>query len=113
MTSAVRAAPPEQQLALIKGHPDLAGKAARAGTNDQRVQGEQSSVGLDRLSEAEFAHFHRLNSAIGKIRHSVHRLHTPHSRGFDPAAVRASCAQRHGGRDRGGARESFASPRFA
>jgi 2-oxo-4-hydroxy-4-carboxy-5-ureidoimidazoline decarboxylase len=63
MTSAVRAAPPEQQLALIKGHPDLAGKAARAGTMTSESKAEQSSVGLDRLSEAEFAHFHRLNSA--------------------------------------------------
>src|SRR3979411_21325 len=63
MTSAVRAAPPEQQLALIKGHPDLVGKAARAGTMTSESKAEQSSVGLDRLSEAEFAHFHRLNSA--------------------------------------------------
>ena len=37
MTSAVRAAPPEQQLALIKGHPDLAGKAARAGTMTSEI----------------------------------------------------------------------------
>src|SRR5215813_4073421 len=49
MMAAVRAAPPDQQLALINGHPDLAGKAA--------------SAGLDRLSEAEFAQFHRLNNA--------------------------------------------------
>src|SRR6266478_982117 len=63
MMAAVRAAPPDQQLALINGHPDLAGKAARAGTMTNDSKAEQASVGLDRLSEAEFAHFHRLNDA--------------------------------------------------
>src|SRR5215471_17851451 len=63
MMEAVRAAPPEQQLALIKGHPDLAGKAARAGTMTVDSKAEQASAGLDRLAEAEFAQFHRLNDA--------------------------------------------------
>jgi 2-oxo-4-hydroxy-4-carboxy-5-ureidoimidazoline decarboxylase len=63
MTAAVRAAPPDQQLALINGHPDLAGKAARAGTMTGDSKAEQASAGLDRLSEAEFAQFHRLNNA--------------------------------------------------
>ena len=63
MMSAVRAAPPDQRLALIKGHPDLAGKAARAGTMTSESTAEQASVGLDRLSEAEFAQFHQLNGA--------------------------------------------------
>ena len=61
MMDAVRAAPPEQRLTLIKGHPDLAGKAARAGTMTVESKAEQASAGLDRLSEAEFAQFHRLN----------------------------------------------------
>src|SRR5499433_3881122 len=63
MMAAVRAAPAEQQLALIKGHPDLAGKAARAGAMTVDSKAEQASAGLDRLSEAEFAQFHRLNNA--------------------------------------------------
>ena len=63
MMSAVRAAPTDQRLALIKGHPDLAGKAARAGVMTNESTAEQASVGLDRLSDAEFAQFHRLNSA--------------------------------------------------
>src|SRR5215475_8702311 len=63
MMEAVRAAPPEQQLALIKGHPDLAGKAARAGTMTVDSKAEQASAGLERLAEAEFAQFHRLNDA--------------------------------------------------
>ena len=61
MMAAVRAAPVDQQLALIKGHPDLAGKAARAGALTADSTAEQASAGLDRLSEPEFAHFHRLN----------------------------------------------------
>jgi 2-oxo-4-hydroxy-4-carboxy-5-ureidoimidazoline decarboxylase len=62
MMDAVRGAPREQ-LALIKGHPDLAGKAARAGAMTVDSKAEQASAGLDRLSEAEFAQFHRLNDA--------------------------------------------------
>jgi 2-oxo-4-hydroxy-4-carboxy-5-ureidoimidazoline decarboxylase len=62
-TQAVRAASPDQQRALINGHPDLAGKAARAGTMTRDSKAEQASAGLDRLSEAEFARFHRLNTA--------------------------------------------------
>jgi 2-oxo-4-hydroxy-4-carboxy-5-ureidoimidazoline decarboxylase len=63
MTAAVRNAGEERQMALILGHPDLAGKAAREGaiTADSKV--EQSSAGLDRLSETEFADFQRLNGA--------------------------------------------------
>lgn len=63
MIAAVRAAPPDRQLALIKGHPDLAGKAARAGLLTVESTAEQASAGLDRLSDAEFTQFHRLNDA--------------------------------------------------
>jgi 2-oxo-4-hydroxy-4-carboxy-5-ureidoimidazoline decarboxylase len=63
MMAAVRTAPPAQQLALINGHPDLAGKAARAGAMTSESVAEQASAGLDRLSEAEFAQFHGLNDA--------------------------------------------------
>lgn len=63
MAAAVRAVDPERQLALIRLHPDLAGKAARAGALTADSTAEQASAGLDRLSEAEFADFHRLNDA--------------------------------------------------
>jgi 2-oxo-4-hydroxy-4-carboxy-5-ureidoimidazoline decarboxylase len=63
MMRAVHAAPPDRRLALINGHPDLAGKAARAGTMTYDSRAEQSSAGLDRLSEAEFAQFQQLNDA--------------------------------------------------
>jgi len=63
MIAAVRAAPAEQRLALIKGHPDLAGKTARAGTMTTDSIAEQASAGLDALSDKELADFHRLNDA--------------------------------------------------
>ena len=63
MMGAVRAAPRERQLEFLRGHPDLAGKAARAGAMTDDSKREQASVGLDSLSEEEFARFHRLNDA--------------------------------------------------
>ncbi len=65
MMGAVRAAPRESQLAFLRQHPDLAGKAARAGAVTDDSRREQASVGLDTLSEEEFARFHRLNDAYG------------------------------------------------
>ncbi|HUZ32380.1 MAG TPA: 2-oxo-4-hydroxy-4-carboxy-5-ureidoimidazoline decarboxylase, partial [Xanthobacteraceae bacterium] len=52
--------------ALIEGHPDLAGKAAREGKLTADSTAEQAAAGLDRLSEAEFTAFHRLNDAYRK-----------------------------------------------
>ncbi|MDP1749456.1 MAG: 2-oxo-4-hydroxy-4-carboxy-5-ureidoimidazoline decarboxylase [Reyranella sp.] len=63
MIGAVRAAPRERQLEFLRGHPDLAGKAARADAMTDDSKSEQSSVGLDSMSEADFARFHRLNDA--------------------------------------------------
>ena len=63
MMGAVRAAPHEQQLAFIRNHPDLAGKAARAGDVTDDSKSEQASAGLDMLSDEEFTRFHRLNDA--------------------------------------------------
>ena len=63
MMGALRAAPREQQLAFIRNHPDLAGKAARAGDVTDDSRREQASAGLDTLSDEEFARFHRLNDA--------------------------------------------------
>jgi 2-oxo-4-hydroxy-4-carboxy-5-ureidoimidazoline decarboxylase len=63
MTDAVRNAGDDRQNALIRGHPDLAGKAAREGTITTDSKLEQASAGLDRLSDDEFDNFHRLNNA--------------------------------------------------
>jgi 2-oxo-4-hydroxy-4-carboxy-5-ureidoimidazoline decarboxylase len=63
MIGLVRSAPRERQLAFLRGHPDLAGKAARAGEVTEDSRREQASVGLDSLGEEDFARFHRLNDA--------------------------------------------------
>ena len=59
----VHAATPEEQLALIRAHPELAGKAAVNGTLTEASAAEQASAGLDRLTQAEFDRFHALNAA--------------------------------------------------
>lgn len=56
-------ATPAEQLALIRAHPELAGKAAIDGTLTQASAAEQASAGLDRLTPAEYERFHALNSA--------------------------------------------------
>ena len=63
MAREVRTAGQERQLALIRAHPDLAGRAAIAGALTADSRSEQASAGLDRLSKAEFARFNELNEA--------------------------------------------------
>ena len=63
MMAAVRAAPRAEQLAFLRGHPELGGKVARAGAMTADSVAEQGGLGLDRLSDAEFARFERLNAA--------------------------------------------------
>ena len=53
----------ERQLALIRAHPDLAGRAARRGELTTDSSREQKGAGLDRLSEEQFTRFHELNDA--------------------------------------------------
>ena len=57
----VLSASPAQQDALILAHPDLAGRAARAGDLAEESRREQKGVGLDQLSEEEFTRFHMMN----------------------------------------------------
>jgi 2-oxo-4-hydroxy-4-carboxy-5-ureidoimidazoline decarboxylase len=65
MKSAVDRAAPELRLALIKAHPDLANKTHRAAGLTEESNAEQNSVGLDRLSDAEYEAFERVNNAYG------------------------------------------------
>ena len=51
----------ERKLALIRVHPDLAGKAAVVGELTPESAGEQASAGLDRLSSEEYEAFTRMN----------------------------------------------------
>jgi len=55
----ILAAEEEMQLALIRAHPDLAGKAKLT----QDSQAEQKGAGLDALSPDELARFTRLNDS--------------------------------------------------
>lgn len=59
----VHDAPEGRRVALIRAHPDLAGKAALAGELTEESANEQASAGLDRLSPEEYERFHRLNAA--------------------------------------------------
>ena len=63
LDAAVYAAPEERQLALIRAHPDLAGKAAIKGTLTLESTREQASAGLDRLSPEEYETFTVTNRA--------------------------------------------------
>lgn len=56
----------DEQLALIRSHPELAGKAAMARELTDASLAEQASAGLDQLSAAEFAQFHALNAAYAR-----------------------------------------------
>lgn len=62
MADCVDNASNERQLALIRAHPDLAGKASIAGTLTADSTTEQASAGLDQCSPVEFARFQALNS---------------------------------------------------
>jgi 2-oxo-4-hydroxy-4-carboxy-5-ureidoimidazoline decarboxylase len=63
MIAAVRTAPRERQLEFLRGHPDLAGKAARTGALTDASRREQAGVGLDSLSDEELERFHHLNDS--------------------------------------------------
>lgn len=63
MSAVVEAGGAARQLALLRAHPDLAGKLAIAGDLTRESRGEQSGAGLDTCSPAEFARFQRLNAA--------------------------------------------------
>jgi 2-oxo-4-hydroxy-4-carboxy-5-ureidoimidazoline decarboxylase len=63
LMAVVRDAGPEEQLALIRAHPELGGKAAVDGRLTQASAAEQAGAGLDRLTPAEFDRFHALNAA--------------------------------------------------
>src|SRR3981081_1572802 len=63
MKTAVDGAPSELRLALIRAHPDLANKTQRAAGLTAESSAEQDSVGLDRLSDAEYQAFERVKNA--------------------------------------------------
>ncbi len=55
-----------ERLALVRAHPELAGKAAIDGNLTTESAAEQASAGLDRMTPEEYARFHALNAAYGE-----------------------------------------------
>jgi beta-ureidopropionase / N-carbamoyl-L-amino-acid hydrolase len=62
LADAVRHASPEQQLQLIRAHPELAGKAMVAQTLTAESTNEQSKAGLTQCTPEEFARIQQLNA---------------------------------------------------
>ena len=63
MMQAVSSAPRAEQIAFLRGHPELGGKVARAGAMTADSVAEQGGLGLDRLNAKDFARFERANAA--------------------------------------------------
>lgn len=61
MMAAVREAPRERQLALIRAHPELAGREADEGTLTADSSGEQGRLGFTSLSREEVKKMVELN----------------------------------------------------
>ena len=61
MQGVVQSAPLEERLALIRAHPELAGKEAVAGTLTEASTSEQGRLGINRLDRSEYEHLSELN----------------------------------------------------
>ncbi|MGA7328350.1 MAG: 2-oxo-4-hydroxy-4-carboxy-5-ureidoimidazoline decarboxylase [Rhodomicrobium sp.] len=66
MVDAVKHAPVQDQIALLQGHPDLAGKEAQAATMTASSTSEQSKAGINALTKDEMARIAALNAAYKK-----------------------------------------------
>lgn len=63
LVAAVQGATPDEQLALIRAHPDLVGRLAREGRLTAASTSEQAAAGLDALAPEEAVAFERYNQA--------------------------------------------------
>ncbi|NEU10604.1 2-oxo-4-hydroxy-4-carboxy-5-ureidoimidazoline decarboxylase [Methylobacterium sp. BTF04] len=63
MMAVVVSATDSEKRAFLNAHPELAGQAARSQRMTTHSVSEQGSAGLDRMSDAEFDRFDRLNAA--------------------------------------------------
>jgi N-carbamoyl-L-amino-acid hydrolase len=66
LVTVLRDAGPSAQLALIRAHPELAGKAMVAKTLTAESTHEQGRAGLTECTPAEFAHLQGLNAAYNQ-----------------------------------------------
>lgn len=84
MADVLAAADEGAKLALIRAHPDLAGRAAIAGDLTAASRSEQAGAGLDRCTPEEYRRFQELNevykqkfgfpfilAVAGKSRHEI------------------------------------------
>ncbi|MGI9413570.1 MAG: 2-oxo-4-hydroxy-4-carboxy-5-ureidoimidazoline decarboxylase [Hyphomicrobiales bacterium] len=84
LAAIMETAGPDEKLALIRAHPDLAGKAAVRGELTEASTSEQAGAGLDQCTAREFERFQALNAAYkdkfgfpfilavkGKTRHDI------------------------------------------
>ena len=60
---ALRGAALDERVAVLRAHPDLAGRAAVSGDLTDDSRREQAGAGLDRLTPEEFERFTALNAA--------------------------------------------------
>lgn len=61
MLQVVQEATPQEQLALVRAHPELAGAEAKEGGLTADSSGEQGRLGFNRLTEDEFTRMGELN----------------------------------------------------
>ena len=62
LMTALKGVSEAEQMAFIRGHPELGSNMARSGAMTHASRQEQGSLGLDRLSEADLQRFERLNA---------------------------------------------------
>ena len=87
MRAVVQAAPREEQLALIRAHPQLGARGRKRAELTEASSREQRRAGLDACSDEEFEQLLRLNTAYG------HKFSFPFIlavRGHDPNSILAS-----------------------
>jgi 2-oxo-4-hydroxy-4-carboxy-5-ureidoimidazoline decarboxylase len=64
--TAVREAPEDARLALVRAHPELGGHQARTGELTEESAAEQTAAGRDRLTAEQARRLHQLNRAYGE-----------------------------------------------
>jgi OHCU decarboxylase len=91
MRAVVEAAPVEEQLGLIRAHPQLGARGRKRAELTEASSGEQRRAGLDACTDEEFEQLLRLNAAY------VHKFSFPFIlavRGHDPNSILASMGSR-------------------
>ena len=105
LVAAVREAPRERQLELIRAHPELAGREAQAGELTAASAGEQASAGLRSPDRRRGRALARAQRRLPRaLRLPARRLRARAHQGVDPRLGRGAPGPRArgGGRDRPG-----------